>query len=479
MHTKKDFKGLDFDQVSLTKAPLMSMITGSIRMLVLGVALMALPLQASEYNWKAGTAKAVITPSKPLWMAGYGGRTAPAEGKLHDLYIRVLAVEDAQGHRGIVLSSDTLGIPQSIYDEVSKQLKTQYGLDQSQFMLNASHTHCGPVLKGALLDIYPVSDQQMADINEYSDWLVTEIVSTIGKAIADLEPATLSRGVGSTDIGVNRRTNREPDVPSLREQNLLLGPVDHTVPVLAVKRADGSLKAVVFIYACHNTTLSFQQWCGDYAGFAQYALEEKHPGVTALFTMGCGADQNPLPRRTVELCQEYGNRLANAVEAVLKNSLEPVKSSLATRHAMVPLAMNALPAVDRLEKMAAEPVSYTQRWATRVLKGLQSGTIQLTEYPYPVQAWKLGDDQLWVTLGGEVVVDYSLRIKAEFGEQTWVTAYSNDVMAYIPSRRVLLEGGYEGQSSMMVYGLPTDRWAEDVEERVFAGLKKVVNSLKK
>ncbi|WP_397571288.1 neutral/alkaline non-lysosomal ceramidase N-terminal domain-containing protein [Schlesneria sp. T3-172] len=479
MHTKKNFKGLDFDQVSLTKAPLMSMIAGSIRMLVLGVALMALPLQASEYNWKAGTAKAVITPSKPLWMAGYGGRTAPAEGKLHDLYIRVLAVEDAQGHRGIVLSSDTLGIPQSIYDEVSKLLKTQYGLDQSQFMLNASHTHCGPVLKGALLDIYPVSDQQMADINEYSDWLVTEIVSTIGKAIADLEPATLSRGVGSADFGVNRRTNREPDVPSLREQNLLLGPVDHTVPVLAVKRPDGSLKAVVFIYACHNTTLAFQQWCGDYAGFAQYALEEKHPGVTALFTMGCGADQNPLPRRTVELCQEYGNRLANAVDAVLKNSLEPIKSSLATQHAMVPLAMNALPAIDRLEKMAAEPVSYTQRWAARVLKGLQSGTIQLTEYPYPVQAWKLGDDQLWVTLGGEVVVDYSLRIKAEFGEQTWVTAYSNDVMAYIPSRRVLLEGGYEGQSSMMVYGLPTDRWAEDVEERVFAGLKKVVNSLKK
>lgn len=453
------------------------MVQGSIRMLILGLAMMSLPLQGAEPTWKAGTAKAVITPSKPLWMAGYGGRTEPAQGKLHDLYIRVLALEDAKGNRGIVLSSDTLGIPQLMYDEITKRLKSKYGLEPSQFMLNASHTHCGPVLKGALLDIYPLSEQQLNDVNEYSDWLTAEIVATIGKAIDDLQPATLSRGVGSTDIGVNRRTNREPDVPALREQNLLVGPVDHTVPVLAVKKPDGTLKAVVFIYACHNTTLSFQQWCGDYAGFAQYALEEKHPGVTALFTMGCGADQNPLPRRTVELCQEYGNRLAAAVEQVLSQPLLPIASTLVTRQAMVTLAMEPPPAAARLEKMAAEPVSYTQRWAARVLKGLQSGTITSTEYPFPVQAWKLGGDQLWITLGGEVVVDYSLRIKAEYGEQTWVTAYCNDVMAYIPSKRVLLEGGYEGQSSMMVYGLPTERWSTDVEDRVMDGVKKVVAAL--
>ena len=457
----------------------MSMIDGSIRTLILGLAMMSIPLQAAEYTWKAGTAKAVITPPKPLWMAGYGGRTEPSQGKLHDLYIRVLALEDATGNRGIVLSSDTLGIPQLMYDEITKRLKAKYGLDPSQFMLNASHTHCGPVLKGALLDIYPLSEQQLNDVNEYSDWLTAEIVTTIGKAIDDLQPATLSRGVGLTDIGVNRRTNREPDVPSLRAQNLLLGPVDHTVPVLAVKKPDGTLKAVVFIYACHNTTLSFQQFCGDYAGFAQYALEEKHPGVTAMFTMGCGADQNPLPRRTVELCQQYGNKLAAAVESVLGQTMVPIESSLVTRHAFVTLSMEPPPAIARLEKMSAEPVSYTQRWASRVLKGLQNGTITSTEYPYPVQAWRLGSDQLWVTLGGEVVVDYALRIKGEYGEQTWVTAYANDVMAYIPSQRVLLEGGYEGQSSMMVYGLPTERWSPDVEDRVMDGLKKVVHSLKK
>lgn len=434
---------------------------------------------APEFQWKAGTARAVITPKKQLWMAGYGSRTAPAEGKLHDLWIRVLALEDKAGHRGVVLSSDLLGFPKSIYDDVCGQLKTRHGLDRSQIMLHASHTHCGPALKGALHDVYPVDDEQLKDINEYSEWLTTEVVATIGKAIGDLQPATVWRTVGTADFAVNRRTNREPDAAALREQNLLLGPVDHTVPILTVKRSNGTLKAVVFMYACHNTTLSFQQWCGDYAGFAQYSLEEKHPGAVAMFCMGCGADQNPLPRRTVELCRQYGQKLADAVEKELNQPLVAVRSRLEMRHAFVTLAMDPLPPAPQLEKMASESASYSQRWASRMLRELKKGVPLSYEYPYPVQAFRLGGDQLWVTLGGEVVVDYVLRLKAELGDQTWVSAYTNDVMAYIPSKRVLLEGGYEGQSSMMVYGLPTERWSTDVEERVVNGVLNVVESLDK
>lgn len=435
------------------------------------------PAESADLTWKAGTAKAVITPQKAQWMAGYGSRTAPAEGKWHDLYIRVLALEDQSGHRGIILASDTLGIPKVMYDAICDQLKTRYKLDRSQVMLHASHTHCGPVLKGALHDIYPVNDEQLRDINDYSDWLTNEIVTTVGKALDHLQPARLSRGQGDTDFAVNRRTNREPDVATLRQQNLLMGPVDHSVPVLAVHGADDKLVAVVFSYACHNTTLSFQQWCGDYAGFAQLTLEQRQPGSMALFCMGCGADQNPLPRRTVELCHHYGNKLADAVTAVLNKPMNSVASKLEMRHQFVALQMDPLPPVERMEAMSAEPVSYSQRWASRLLKDVRAGIVHSREYPYPIQAWQLGEDQLWVTLGGEVVVDYVLRLKAELGEQTWISAYTNDVMAYIPSQRVLFEGGYEGQSSMMVYGLPTERWSPDVEERVVAGVHDVVRSL--
>ena len=79
----------------------------------------------------------------------------------------------------------------------------------------------------------------------------------------------------------------------------------------------------------------------------------------------------------------------------------------------------------------------------------------MSTYPYPIQAWRLGNEFTWILLGGEVVVDYSLRLKAELGpKKTWVSSYSNDVMAYIPSRRVLGEGGYEGGLARYPYGLP-------------------------
>ncbi len=457
----------------------MSTSCSFLRVGLFGFVIMAqgLPLAAAEMNWKAGTARAVITPQKPLWMAGYGGRTAPADGKVHELYARVVALEDAAGHRGIIVATDLLGIPQGMYDDICVRLKQRHGLDRSQVMLNASHTHCGPVLKGALHDTYSVNEQQLRDIHEYSDLLITEIVGAVGEAIENMQPATVSRGMGSTDFAVNRRTNREPDVPTLREQNRLYGPVDHTVPVLAVNDASGKLKAVIFHYACHNTTLSFQKWCGDYAGFAQYALEAKHPGALALFCMGCGADQNPLPRRTIELCEQYGKKLATAVEAVLTQPLTPVNSKLEMRHSFVTLAMDPLPSIDQLDKMAAEQPSYSQRWASRLLKEIRAGKVHSRDYAFPIQAWRLGGDQLWIALGGEVVVDYVLRLKAEQGDQIWVSAYANDVMAYIPSKRVLLEGGYEGQSSMMVYGLPTERWSPDIEDRVIQGVIDVVKSL--
>lgn len=432
--------------------------------------------QPAEAGWKAGLSKSVITPRKPMWMAGYGGRTAPSEGTHHDIYLRVLALEDDRGVRGVVLSSDTLGIPQSIYDDVAQRLKEKFGLDRSQFVLHASHTHCGPVLRGALYDAYPIDAAQIQVINEYSDWLTAEIVATVGKALQDLKPATLSRGHGTADFAVNRRTNREPDVPMLREQNRLFGPVDHSVPVLAVRGSDGSLRAVVFAYACHNTTLSFMKWCGDYAGFAQLDLEARHPGAVALFCMGCGADQNPLPRRTVELAESYGKRLASAVNAVVSEPMEPIKPALRTSHEFVKLRMQGLPKIEELRSMAGGNPDYRQRWAVRMLE-LSAKDQVPGEYPYPVTAWKLGADQIWITLGGEVVVDYSLRFKGEHGERVWVTGYANDVMAYIPSLRVLREGGYEGQSSMMVYGLPTERWADDVEDRIAAAVELCVSKV--
>ena len=435
---------------------------------------LAPPLSAA--SWKAGTAKADITPKKSIWMAGYGGRTKPSEGTLHPIWAKALALEDATGKRAIIIATDTIGLSASIYNSLKMKLAKEYKLTADQVMFNASHTHTGPVMREGLYDIYPLTPERIARIEEYSNRFEAEIVQITGLALKNLEPVTLKHGIGITHFAVNRRENKPyGDVPKLIAANTLKGPIDHDVPVLAVYKGL-NLKAVVFGYACHSTTLSFQKFSGDYAGFTQIALEKSHPGALALFSPGCGADINPLPRRQVYQAERYGNMLAAAVEEVLLQKMNTLNPKLATHIKTVDLEFGALPSGESLAASAKNPNSYRGRWAKRMIELKTAGNIPKT-YPYPIQCWRVGN-LLWLSMGGEVVVDYSLQFKKEFGPRTWVTSYANDVMAYIPTFRVLQEGGYEGQSSMAVYGLPADRWKENVEELVNRGIKQLVSETK-
>ncbi len=464
----------------------------SFRLVLLVAALAALfsagrGAPAGNAGWQAGLATADITPQAAQWMSGYGGRNRPAEGTLHPLFAKVLALEDAAGHRAVVVTTDLLGIPQTIYDRVCAELKQRHGLGRDQIMLHASHSHCTPVLRGALYDAYPLPEAQKPVIEAYSLELEKTLVDTVGRAFAALAPAQLAAGQGTTGFAVNRRNNPEAQVPELRRKLELKGPVDHSVPVLAVSAPDGTLKAVVFGYACHNTTLNFYQWAGDYAGFAQIALQRSHPGATAMFFSGCGADQNPLPRREVHQAERYGNLLAAAVEEVLLQAPAPIPPRLRTAHAFAPLNLGPTPTKEELARLAQGTPTTLTRWAGRLLAELEAGKTLPRSYPYPVQVWRLGADRLWIALGGEVVVDYALRFKREFGPSTWVAGYANDVMAYIPSARVLAEDrpprtngrpGYEGNTSMYVYGQPAHTWADDIEETIATHVHRLVGEVR-
>jgi hypothetical protein len=428
-------------------------------------------------EWKAGVARVNITPEKFLWMSGYGGRNKPAEGKLTDLWAKALVLEDPAGERAALVTLDLIGLDRSLSLAVRGKLREAYGLELRQVALCASHTHTGPVVGRNLTAMYFLDEAQRRLIDEYATRLERDIVSVVGKARENLAPGELSWGSGRATFAVNRRENREADVPRLRAAGELKGPVDHAVPVLKVTRGD-KMVAVVVGYACHCTVLSFYQWSGDYAGFAQIELERAHPGAVALFWAGCGADINPLPRRQVALAKEYGLQLARAAEKVLAGPMRPITGGLATAYDELDLPFGKLPGREEIEKDAQSPDRFRARRAKLLLEELErQGKLRAT-YPYPVQTWRLGSEVLLVTLGGEVVVDYALRLKRELGQQsTWVAGYTNDVMAYIPSRRVLAEGGYEGASAMIYYGLPT-AWAPEVEELVVGAVHEQVKRLR-
>jgi neutral ceramidase len=385
--------------------------------------------------WKAGVASMRVTPQKMIWMAGYAARKKPAEGKVQDLFAKALALEDEDGNRLVFVTLDLIGVPQALRRAVAAEAEERHGLPPSHLVMNASHTHSGPSLRSAEPAAQELENPRVRDAWEYTEKLRADLVHLIGSALAAMEPARLTWNKARCGFAMNRRRDYSlpADHPNAGKAPNPNGPVDHEVPALRVERPDGALLAAMFGYACHNTSLGFHNWCGDYAGYAQEYLEEHRPGFTALFLMGCGGDQNPYPRRSdvvpgitdLELAMQHGRSLSNAVEMALTVNPRSVAGPIRAAYEEVKL---------RYER-AGRP-----------------------EHDYPVQVIRLGDDLMFITLGSEVVVDYSLRFKREFAGDAgvWVAGYSNDYTGYIPSLRVLKEGGYEAAAG----------WAEDVEERI-------------
>jgi hypothetical protein len=428
-------------------------------------------------GWKAGTARLAVTPKEPTWMAGYSARTKPSEGAVHDLWVKGLALEDPDGRRALLVTLELCGIDRGFSKRVRDGLEAAHGVKRPYVVLACSHTHSGPVAGTNLLTMYKLDDVQKQRISAYTGMLERAIARVAAEAIGRLESARLSWETGRCDFAVNRRNNKEADVPALRRGLSLKGPVDHDVPVLRLARPDGSLLAVVFGYACHCTVLDFYRFCGDYAGFAQIELEARYPGAQAMFVAGCGGDQNPIPRRQLELAVTYGKQLAASVVSVVDRAGRSVEGPLHASYEEIPLAFAKIPARSQVEEDAKSGNFYVASRARHLLEQIDKDGRLDPVYPYPVQAWHLGGLD-WVFLGGEVVVDYALRLRSNLGtSHTWVSAYCNDVMAYIPSLRVLKEGGYEGAEAMIYYGQPSP-WSGQVEESIVAAVARAVKSVR-
>jgi neutral ceramidase len=399
----------------------------------------------SVTGWKAGVAKVNITPQEPMWMRGYASRDHPSEGTLHELSAKALVLEDANGKQAVLITLDLCSMQKSFSDIICDRLQKKYNLDRSQIILSFSHTHSGPTIRGEGEHIYSgLKPDKLETIKRYSDRLEDQLIAIVGEAFRSMVPVELSSGNGVARFGVNRRNNNEKLINQLTQ---LQGPVDHSVPVIKVTTTTSNqLMAVVFGYACHATVLNFYKWSADYPGLAQEALEEAFPGTTAMFFAGTGADINPLPRRTENLARQYGNSLAAAVERVLNEPMQELTSHLITKYSEIGLSYTALPT------KANNNISRT------------------STYSYPVQIWRIGEQNL-VALGGEVVVDYGIRLKEIFGQGLFVMAYANAVMGYVPSTRVLREGGYEGTKALNSINGPSV-WRANIETLI---IREVLN----
>ena len=418
---------------------------GVFAMVLLTVAGILGPLDCAwgdQTDWRVGLAAVRITPEGPIRMSGYAGRTQPSTGVLADLHAKAMAIEDAEGGRALLITADLIGFPASLAEAICKQITEETGLTRRQILFNPSHTHTGPVTRILDTGSFSISEDQRERVKTYLEKLQTQLVELAATALADVQPARFGWGTGRAEFVMNRRESTDRGVILGVNPD---GYRDKSVPVLRVDSPEGRLRAVVFGCACHNTTLTGKELriSGDYAGFAQEYIEGQHAGVQAMFVIGCAGDANPYPRSTPELARQHGQTLGAEVCRILEGQLEPVGGPLGTELEWADLPLAPTPSRERLEEMAAGP-RYLAHNATRMLDVLDNGKTLRKQFAAPVAVWQFGDDLTVVALSGEVVSDYVRLIQAALGpERLWIAAYSNDVFGYLPSKKVLAEGGYE------------------------------------
>lgn len=184
--------------------------------------------KGSETTWLAGIGRRVITPQTPVWLAGYGTKRPP-EGKIHDLWVKTLALRTPEGKTVVLATTDHMGMSKTIYESLQAKVQRKFSLARADFMLAFSHNHSGPILKDDLEDYYPLDDEQRRLVAEYSEWMENQVVDSVGEALDNLRPARLWKGDGRCTFAVNRRENTEADVrrslpPEFRSQALSIIP---------------------------------------------------------------------------------------------------------------------------------------------------------------------------------------------------------------------------------------------------------------
>ncbi len=394
-----------------------------------------------------GAARLDVTPTDAIRLTGYASRKSPNVGVEQKLWAKALAIGSDREGPAVLITLDNCGIAEETYREVGRRL-AGHGIKQDRFTIACSHTHSAPATKHWAPNIFvqDLPPEQLAAIDRYTVELINKLEQVALDALKQRQPGKLSWAQGAAGFAANRRTRG--------------GPVEHALPVIKAESADGKLLSLVANYACHCTTLGgeFNHVCGDWAGYAQEAIERDHPGAVALITIGCGADANPSPRGGADgglaLARQHGDALGAEVRRLMGLTFAPLTNTLRTGTREIGLPFG--PHFTREQWMArstnAGIVGYhAKKWLARLDRGEKPPDALY----YPITTWNFGDDLALVFLPGEVVVDYALRLKRELDAQRlWVSGYANYVPCYIPSRRILAEGGYEAEDSLWYYDRP-------------------------
>jgi hypothetical protein len=425
-------------------------------------------------QWQVGVAKADISPFESVPLAGYGGKTRMSKEIIHPIWLKAVAIKDSKGETSVLVTADLVGLSNKMVTIIANSAMEKYKIPRERLILNTSHNHSCPVTEDVLWLYYELTPMEVAVKDRYTALVYSKYNEVIEQALNNMKPAELHVEQGLAGIAVNRRRSRGAETRSFG------GQVDQDVPVITVK-SEGQIKAILFGYSCHTTALGGLTISGDYAGFAQLELEKSFPGAIALFIQNCGGDANPLPRirgndeEATRLASMYGSILAESVQQVIALPMNLLSGPIRAVMGETELKLKEGFSLKELQEKLPNLSGMEKREIEHQISQYKSFGSPPDKVKYPVQVWRFGKEFILIALTGETVVDYSLKFKGLYGwNDTWVFGYNNDLLSYVPSERVLKEGGYEGATGMMEYGHRA-QYKEGVEDQI----SKIVHELVK
>ncbi|MDD2710536.1 MAG: hypothetical protein PHV34_21360 [Verrucomicrobiae bacterium] len=404
---------------------------------------------------KAGFHETDITPPAGIYLAGFGYRTKPSEGVTDPLYLRIAAFEDDQHHSWVVVTADLLKFPTAMCWRLKRWFARATGMDPACLLLNASHTHCGP-----LLSVFPAIPEWPLNTS-YVDSLEKNIQAGIREAMAQMEDIRLTFSMGRADFMVNRRLPA-PDggiTWAANEQ----GCVDQELPILAAYTLRDKLKAVLYSCACHPTSKGGYLISADYPGAISRSLKNRLGSqVHTLFLQGAGGSSKPrffnpatkafvqaTPAQVDELGEKAGAQIVNSIQS---RDASPLNLDLASREKVIKIPFDAskYPSDDKLMEMMDQdcndcgcPPQINRFWAREVLEKRRTGTLPL-HHEMLVNKTRLSGDLALIGASGEWTAEAGTLIKQSSpSAKTIFLGYCFYTNAYIPSDSMLPQGGYE------------------------------------
>jgi neutral ceramidase len=407
--------------------------------------------------------KEKITPEFPLFQQGFSGRERKKSiGVNDDIYTTVALIQSNK--TVVIIALDLLYGNRRVANEIKSAINEKYGLTEDEIIINYSHTHSVIGIKG--------EDDNNPENVVYYNTIKAKILDAIGKAFENLVEGDAFICKGKSKFGVSRR------FPS--EQGALWKPyfnenaIDMDLFLIKFADKNDNIQGLIYNYACHPTTLGPDNYwiSADYPGMVRKHLEEKNEGLVPMFLQGCGADIKPyitadngkFKSCNLDEVDEAGKSLAGEIQELIENAeWRKINTEIQTKASEVKLYSETW-SIEKWEAIANDPdePGYRRESAKRVIEKMKGGKVD-NFIPYYISLLRLDEKTCIIALECEVVSDIGKKIKKILcDEDAIVLGYSNSSRCYIPTRDVLLNGGYES-ASFITAGLP-GQFIHEVED---------------